>query len=170
MLATPVEVWCLETTPPQAASKPKTNTLLLKRLLVACFSLLLRQVYHIFGRWSINKCDSSECDSSDSSDPPFCAVRPYYTHRPYYTACYGGSGSLTLDFLQFFRHRRLAASLTSKLSSNVTVLGSVVLRANEVPCLPSTWWDMEYFHTHSIQGCEISTAGVRWCGMVCVCR
>ena len=32
--------------------------------------MLLRQVYDNLGRPS--QCDSSECDSSDSSDPPFC--------------------------------------------------------------------------------------------------
>ena len=38
-----VEVWCLETTPPRVASKTETKILLLKRLLLACFSTLLRQ-------------------------------------------------------------------------------------------------------------------------------
>ena len=64
-LATPVELRCLKTTPPQVASKPKTKILLHKCLFLACFSMLLRQV-------SDNLERSSECDSSELSDPTLC--------------------------------------------------------------------------------------------------
>ena len=147
---------------PPSCLKTKTKTLLLKRLLLACFSMLLRQVYDNLGRSS--DCDSSECDSSASSDPSFCC-ETLLQRAP------GALTALPLPFRRFFATAAISASMTSKPSSNLTVLASVLLRTNEVACLPFTGWDMEYFHTLPT---ELHNKHFRfrlcWCSMVYVCR
>ena len=120
--------------------------------------MLLQQVYDHLGRPF--ECDWSKCDSSDSSDPLFCCWTLWratgaLTALPYccetFRRATGVVIALPLPFRSFFATTTFSASLTSKLSLNVTVLVPVLLRANEVACLPSTWWDMEYFHTHSTE-------------------
>ena len=114
--------------------------------------MLLRRVYDNLWR-------SSECYSSDSSNPPPSALRPYGVQRGLcsltlqlrpFNVLHGGSEGRTLALLQlFFGTAAFLASLTSKLSSNLKVLGSALVRDNEVACLHSALWDMECFHTHS---------------------
>ena len=127
----PVEARCFETTAlPQVASKPRNMVLLfLKLLLLACFSLLFRNVYD--NPEGSAECASSECDSSDSSGPLFgCEALRRATRaltiilvccdtfrratgaltalpsalRSF--TCYGGSDSLTFTISQRFRHWR----------------------------------------------------------------
>ena len=84
----------------------------------------------------------------------------------------GALAALPLPFHSFFATAAFSACPTSKLSSNLTVLGSVLLRANGAACLPSTWcgtWSTST-STPTLQTCKTSTSGVRWCGMVYVLR
>ena len=121
--------WCLEITPPRVASRPKTKIfLLLKRLLLTCFSMPLRQVYD--NLWAC-EFDSSECDSSDSSDPPFCretlqgatgALAPlllFFCCQTFRRVT-GTLTALPLPFRRFFVTATYSASLTSKLSLDLT--------------------------------------------------
>ena len=124
------------------------NILLLKRLLLPlnARAASLRQPWVII--WV---CLSSECDSSDSPDPPLCC-------DSLLRRATGALTALPMPFRSFVATVAFSASLTPQLSSNRS-LGICFLRANEVTCLPSMWWDMEFFHTHFtlVQGCKIST-------------
>ena len=110
------------------------------------------KAYDNLGRSS--ECDSSECDAPDSSDPPCCwetlrrttgALTPLLFCCETFQRAKGALTTLPLPFCSFFATSAFSASLASKLSSSLTVLGSVLFRANEVTCLPFTWRDMKHF-------------------------
>ena len=121
----------------------------------ACFScLLLRQVYDNLGRSSW--CDPSKCGSSDSSAPTFCwetlwrtsgSPKPLFLCRETFQRATGALTALPLPIRSFVVTAAFSAVLTLKLPSTLLALGSVFLGTNEAGLAPSTWRDMEYFHT-----------------------
>lgn len=138
-------------------------------MFLGCFSMLpWKSTTDLGNRLSVT-CLNMTCLTYNITLPSAgrtCGVN--FAVRPF-----GDTGALTVIFplpcSSVFATTAAFASLTPKLSSNITVLASAFLSGHEVACnrlLCRTF--MKYFHTHSLQGCKTRTPRVHWCSMAYV--
>ena len=144
------------TRPKMPQNQKKGKILLLKRLLLACFSMSFcdKSMTTLDDRLSVARLSVTRLTYLT---PPFCcealrrapgALKPYLPFcRETFRRATGALTALPWPFRSFFASAAFSASITPKLSSNLTVLGSVLLKAQIVAFPPSTRWDMEYFYT-----------------------